>query len=256
MLQLDTNKKRILEYKIDIQGIDYKELEGVLKFTIENVHYGFPLEILSDNILAEVPPLETIVKNLKDKDIIKCKLEVYGEGFYLNPWSGEFQLAKPVKVEAALKGEDEIEGKAVTATLVEKTNRPKEDIKPENIDESEKKKVLTKLFKKIEAAPKKKLISEKVQSKLTEMNNLVDMFTSSSLRNIKNIPKPVKPKKIMVENDPLALMASFGMKNKNIQERLLESIGDNEPDEVCRQLRKMLGNENQDSISLYSKLRG
>lgn len=268
MLQLNTNKKKVLEFSVNIQGVDYKDLEGSLKFTVDDVHYGFPLEIVSDNIIAEIPPLEDIVKGLKDKDIVECKLEVYGDGFYMNPWKGDFQLVRPVKVEADLQEESEYEGKVITATLVEKNCKTKKKESPKKeVSETDRKEVLNTLFKKAEGyksvqkTPTRKNISEVTQKKINKMNDLVDSFFStpkpSKIKTESVRPKPTQVKNNQdIINDPIALMESYGLKNKNVQERLLETIGHNEPDEICRQLKKMLGKSDESSINLYSQLQG
>ncbi len=262
MLQLNTNKKRVLEFSVNIQGVDYQDLEGVLKFTIEDVHYGFPLEIVSEKLTAEVPPLESIVKNLKDKEIVECKLEVYGEGFYMNPWTGDFQLTRPVKVEANLQGEEDIDGKVVTATLVEKTSKPRRKTKKRITEKVNREEVLDELFKKAETKKAStKNVSKKTKTRILEMNSLVDSFVKPTKKNPITKRPVSKPKKIVKKtetviesNDPIKLMESYGLKNKKVQEHLLETVGDGAPDKVCEQLKKMLGKSTENSFDMYSKV--
>ncbi len=107
MLTLNTDENRSLQFEVTLQGIDHKKLNGSLKFVVEGVEYGFPVELLSDHISVEVPPLDDIIKmGLKEGEIIDCKLDVFGEGFYLNPWKGQFKLKTPVRMEARMTADD------------------------------------------------------------------------------------------------------------------------------------------------------
>ena len=109
MISLNTDEKRNLQFEVTIQGIDHKELQGALTFEIESVKYGFPVKILGDHISVEVPPLDNIVKTgLRDNEVVECTLDIFGNGFYLNPWSGKFKLKTPVRMEAKMRYEDDI----------------------------------------------------------------------------------------------------------------------------------------------------
>jgi len=131
MMKLNTDEKRSLQFDVRIEGIDYKELQGSVKFNIDDVEYGFPVKILEDHIAAEVPPLDEIVKKgLENGKEVECKLEVFGDGFYLKPWDGAFKLATPVRVEAKMRADDrpaisetkedkKDPVKSITATLIE-----------------------------------------------------------------------------------------------------------------------------------------
>jgi hypothetical protein len=109
MLTLNTDENRSLQFEVTIQGIDHKKLNGSLKFVVDGIEYGFPVEILSDHISVEVPPLDDIIKiGLREGEVIHCKLDVFGDGFYLNPWNGEFKLKTPVRMEARMTSDDGI----------------------------------------------------------------------------------------------------------------------------------------------------
>jgi len=227
MISLNTDEKRNLQFEVSIQGIDHKELNGAITFEIANVKYGFPVKILADHISAEVPPLDEIVKNgMKDGDIVECKLDVYGNGFYLNPWSGQFKLKTPVRMEARMSVIEDAPDiprpknsqKKMVATLKEESVNEsiddstddfeeqvlyeKEDPRKEklSIDEFERDELLKELFNKVESKLFSKLgnnetIKERkdkavknfksipkdktqnlVESKLNQMNNVVDQF--------------------------------------------------------------------------------
>ncbi len=101
MLKLNTDEIKNLQFEVSIQGINYDELQGSLKFMIEDIEYGIPVKIQKDLVSVEVPPLQEIVaRGMEQGSIVECKLDIFGNGFYLNPWGGQFELQTPVKVEA------------------------------------------------------------------------------------------------------------------------------------------------------------
>lgn len=285
MLKLNTDEKRNLQFEVNIQGINYDELSGSLKFIIEDVHYGFPVKILSDNISVEVPPLDDVVKKgMKDGDIIECKLDIYGNGFFLNPWQGKFQLKTPVKMEAKIRYSDDIitetpkpkkkKEKIVTATLKEQVEELDEDLKAETedgiktvlreepkektLDEIDKEVVLNKLFKKVSkySTPKKTAVAEQkfpkpTSNRVRKIESIVDSILGGKKTVIKEQKRTVKKEVKIVPNDPVSLMESYGMKNKKTQARMIEkakSIGGDDESSIFSTLQKLLGPTNQTSI--------
>ncbi len=282
MLKLNTDEKRTLQFEVSIQGIDYKELTGSLKFIIEDVEYGFPVKILADHIEVDVPPLDDIVlKGLVDDSVAECKLDIFGNGFYLNPWTGNFKLKTPVKMEAKMRYAEDIVSyeppeepvkentpieKSIQATLKEDTTDGKELTK-ENLTKEE---LLETLFERLNEQPqyvkpttgkskpktvskskRKTLVEQKVQQKINKMGNLVERFLSPTTAAPKPKKKVVKRQTtIPVENisDPVALMESLGLKNKKMQKTLMEraevlSGSDNES--IVRALKQMLTNQRE-----------
>ncbi len=101
MLKLNTDEIKNLQFEVSIQGINYDELQGSLKFMIEDIEYGIPVKINQDMVSVEVPPLQEIVaKGMRQGDVVECKLDIFGNGFYINPWGGQFELQTTAKVEA------------------------------------------------------------------------------------------------------------------------------------------------------------
>jgi len=198
MLKLNTDEIRNLQFEVSIQGINYDELQGSLKFIIEGVEYGIPVKIQRDLVSVEVPPLEEIVaRGMKNGDIVECKLDIFGNGFYINPWGGQFELATPVKMEtknfnidnrqpekqvvAELKEEpktnDVLDKEAILEMLFEKLEekgfKTEGYIPPkQTISES---KVLTKIEEKPikSKLTRKQLVEQKIKSKFTSVNSLI-----------------------------------------------------------------------------------
>jgi hypothetical protein len=100
MLKLNIAEKRSLSFDVDIENIDYKQLEGSFKFILDEIEVGIPIKVLGDSILVNIPALNNHIKNMTNDKVVKGVLEVHGSGFHLKPWEGEFQISGPVKVEA------------------------------------------------------------------------------------------------------------------------------------------------------------
>lgn len=289
MLELNTGQQRSLHFEVNIQGVNYEELTGSLKFFIEDVEYGFPVKIMKDQISVNILPLDEIVaKGLRDGDVVECKLEVFGNGFYLNPWSGKFQLKTPVRMEAKVRLEDDMdlivespkkkpkdEEKNITATLseeslfedetddnnyyekLEKIVQQKHDVQPKQETKSKSPK-----SQKVHINEK---TNKKVESKLNEMSSLVDSILGRKLKS-KQTPtqtpkkKPVRRKQPKVieekleytDNDLVELMESVGMKSTRMQKIMLERVEGlaDEPSAKYDILSKMLGLTKPDNFQM------
>ena len=92
VMKLKTNEAKSMQFDIAVHGIDYNVLQGSLKFMIEGVEYGFPVNVLKDEISVDVPALDEVIKRgLIDGSEVECKLDIFGEGFYMSPWQGQFR---------------------------------------------------------------------------------------------------------------------------------------------------------------------
>ncbi len=129
MVTIDFNKNKAVDFEIQLSGIDYSQLKGAMRLVVDGVEYGFPVEIFPDKISCNIPPLKDFLKKqLHEGDKINAKLEVYGSGFYLNPWEGSFEVKSSVTVEAKLidvNGKNKVSAKAILSeSKVEKKKVP------------------------------------------------------------------------------------------------------------------------------------
>jgi len=212
MLKLNINENKSLTFEIQLSGINSEMLTGYLRFEIDEVEYGFPVEFSSETISVEIPPLKNIInKELKEGDILNGKLEVNGNGHFLNPWSGDFQVSNPVKMEAKVYDE---EGDNFIA-------------------EAPKISVSSVVAEKREKFSKKKLI-EKNESK------------KEVVKEIKEV-KPKKKKQLLqnvTEQDIYKYMVYRGTKNKRVQEIIFEQCevkaGSDKPKDIFKEVYKFL----------------
>ena len=198
MLKLNTDEIRNLQFEVSIQGINYDELHGSLKFIIEDVEYGIPVKIQRDLVSVEVPPLQEIVaKGMKNGDVVECKLDIFGNGFYINPWGGQFELATPVKMEAKQFNIDNTqpEKKVVVELKEEKQNTlDKKAILEMLFEKLEEKGFKTDGYKEPKILQEKQVYTAPKQTTKTQLTReeLVQQKIKSKFNNVNNLIKSVK----------------------------------------------------------------
>ena len=130
MLEINVKDTRDVSFEMEISGIGPNDLEGRLRMVIDNIEYGIPAKITETEIKVEIPPLKRLVqRELSEGETFSARLDVFGDGHYLMPWSGEFQVRNPVVVEATIVDGGGTSGKikkpAVKVSVSEnKTTRP------------------------------------------------------------------------------------------------------------------------------------
>jgi len=261
MLKINPDDKRRLKFEVNIQGIDYKLLKGALRFNVNEIEYGFPVEVLEGSISVDIPPLGNIVKNLIDNQEIDANLQVFGEGFFLEPWIGKFEIDIPVKVEAKMIDDNDSKlinenkkAKVQVKSIEEEKeliHEPVEDNNDIKIIKKESKKSIKKIVKKkLKESEMTKLyedlISKKVKSKMDRIRKTVRENIKTT---IKKSPKKVVKKKVIhtkpkkITNESLhQLLESVGIKNKRVQNSLIENAemkSDGDIEVVYENLQKM-----------------
>ena len=109
-MKIKTNQSKELIFETQIRGITKDKLEGEFKVKIDNVNYGFSVEIKEKEIIAKIPPLEEIIKrDLKDGEKVDTTLDIIGDGFHIGRWTGNLQIEKPVEFTMKIKEEKIIE---------------------------------------------------------------------------------------------------------------------------------------------------
>ena len=165
MLNLNVNQNRTLNFEIQLSGIDHKQLTGFLRIIVDSVEYGFKCEISEADISVDIPSLKSLInREIKEGEKLESRLEVFGSGYYLNPWNDSFLVKNPVVLEAKIKEEkDEVlteTPKVVVKTVDSKS--PKADQKLKEMREVVKEKEVVK------SVLKKKLVPPITRETLTE----------------------------------------------------------------------------------------
>lgn len=107
MIKLDISKSKEVKFEMKVDGIDNKDLSGSLRLEIDGIEYGFQVHVESESISVVLPPLKNIItRKLKEGEKISAKLEMNGNGYYLQPWNEEIVIKNGVMVEAKLIDSD------------------------------------------------------------------------------------------------------------------------------------------------------
>ena len=130
MLEINVNKKRAINFEVSLSGIEASQLTGSIRFIIDSIEYGFPVEIQQGNVIAEIPPLSNIIsRTIKEGENINAKLEITGNGYYLNPWNGSFVVKNPIAVEAKITENTEIKTKPKVGVKIKDSTKPTKKVK-------------------------------------------------------------------------------------------------------------------------------
>ena len=125
-IKLTESKK--LEFNMDTVGCSWEDLRGHLRFTFENVEYGFPAEIKDGKVTVEVPPFQSVISARLNESISKNKevvvqgrLDVVAnENNHMSPWIGDVEIEVPVAVR--VKSDKDLQGMLEAAKDIKVTD--------------------------------------------------------------------------------------------------------------------------------------
>jgi len=205
MLNININEEKPLIFEIQLSGINPDALTGYLRLEIESIEYGFPVKFDSEKISVVLPPLKNIIhKELKEGEVLKGRLEANGNGHFLNPWSGEFKVISPIKMEAKIYDESNetlIEAPKVNVSKIVSERKETYRKLKENITQKE------------TPAPKKKEVEIKLLNNVTK-------------------------------EDIFKFMNHMGTKNKSVQKVIYEQcevqVGSDNPKNILKEVYRVL----------------
>jgi len=105
MLTINPNEEKTIHFAVELNGIGCKEMNGHVRFAVNEIEYGFPVFFEGDEILATIPPLSDMFEGkLKNGTVLEARLDLSSpeHNYYFNPWSDEIQIKMPVSVEAKI----------------------------------------------------------------------------------------------------------------------------------------------------------
>lgn len=105
-MRIKLNESKKLEFNMDTIGCSWEDLKGHLRFTFENIEYGFPADFKDGKLVVEVPPFQSVISQSlnesisKNKEVVvKGRLDVVAnENNYVMPWSGDVEIEVPVAI--------------------------------------------------------------------------------------------------------------------------------------------------------------
>lgn len=100
MIDLKTNKKSELTFKLNVEGSPQEAPKARLVIELQNHSYmAIEGEVFKDKVTVEIPPLKSLREEFLPEKT-KCYLEVIiGENYFI-PWQNEFNLKEPISVKA------------------------------------------------------------------------------------------------------------------------------------------------------------
>jgi len=207
MLDINVRDFREITFEMEISGISPSELEGRLRFTVDNIEYGIPAKITESEIKVEIPPLKRIVqRELSEGETFSARLDVYGDNHYMKPWEGEFKIKNPVLVEAKIKGETSSTEPQIKVSVSEGGTRAKKKLNEmkqvtESVKTSSKVKTESRTTKKFQNVDdfKKKLTQEDVFKWLDKNGTKSDQIKEIVYEQTAGQIGSTKPYKILVE---------------------------------------------------------
>jgi hypothetical protein len=127
MIRINTADRKKLKFGVAVSGVQTRDINGVLRLTYEGIEYGFKTEVVDDKLAVEIPPLDNIIKEeLIDGAKLSGRLEVVAEDTFIIPWTDNFKVVKPIKVEATITEDEDIPEKEIS---VKATVTEEEDVK-------------------------------------------------------------------------------------------------------------------------------
>ena len=127
MIELNNNKEKNINFEVQLSGINSDDLNGYLRMEVDGVEYGFSAKISESSISVLVPNLKnTIHRSLRESEVIKSKLEIFGNGHYFKPWEGEIKIKSSVMIEAKITEESSDDKKPEITLKENKKQKPVE----------------------------------------------------------------------------------------------------------------------------------
>jgi len=249
MLKLNVTKEEQLTFEIQIEGVQYDQINSHFKITINEIEYGIPVKVGREIITVDIPPLNKIIASkIHEGDEAEAVLEVIADGRYLTPWKDGITFINPVIVEAKIKKSSVSSGVSLKTKLVEK-KAPK--VVAENL-----KKVKEEDEDPIVDTPQPIEDVEKVKESKSmssgEVEKLLARTISKFALNTENKKVPKKKKEVTLEEfkktltseDVYKYIKKVGSKNPRIQEIVYEqavhAAGNNKPIDVLKEVIKVM----------------
>lgn len=105
-MKLKINESKTFEFNMDTIGCSWEDLKGYFRLTLENVEYGFPVEIKNGVVEVNIPVFKDVLHEdvrsslYKHKEITaKAKLDLVANNeVYIQAWSGDVDIEIPVSI--------------------------------------------------------------------------------------------------------------------------------------------------------------
>jgi len=106
-MKIKLNEPKTLEFNVDTKGCNEEDLKGFLRFTFEDVEYGFPAIFESGIIKVKVPAFQSLLSNRLTESIsnhkevtVNARLDIIANGeAFVTPWNSEIDIEVPIDIQ-------------------------------------------------------------------------------------------------------------------------------------------------------------
>jgi hypothetical protein len=103
MLYLNPDEEKTIHFVVEINGVSNDDMNGYVRFALDEVEYGFPVRFEGDEVVATIPPLNDIFeRKLKNGMVLEARLDLAApdQNYYFKPWEDDITVKMPISVEA------------------------------------------------------------------------------------------------------------------------------------------------------------
>jgi hypothetical protein len=268
-MKLKINKEKIISFDIDINGAEANAFMCRLVIISNGIEYGFPCEINNNHISIKLPIISNVIHGLKDNDILKCKIEIFKDGYYLQPWEGTFEVeADDTPKLNIIDVKEEIESNTNKNNIINESSNYLSQANLKNTEKDDFIKFLLRQLKESKTVYKRnrKNIKEKIDRKIhASRNHISENNRVQQKLNLLQEKKAITNTDLKNKNSPeitlescMSLMSNRGMTKQKSQENLLEKAKEIAGDSISSiydTLEKLLGiNSQKNTIyDMYKK---
>lgn len=268
-MKLKINKEKIISFDIDINGAEANTFMCRLVIISNGIEYGFPCEITNSHISIKLPIISNIIHGLKDNDILKCKIEIFKDGYYLQPWEGTFEVENDDTPKLnIIDVKEEIENNTNKNNIINESSNYLSQANLKNTEKDDFIKFLLRQLKESRTVYKRnrKNIKEKIDRKIhASRNHISENNMVQQKLNLLQEKKVISNTALKNKNSPeitlescMSLMSNRGMTKQKSQENLLEKakeIAGDSMSSIYDTLEKLLGiNSQKNTIyDMYEK---
>ena len=143
-MKLKPEETNVIEFEISVKGVNRYSLTGYLRITIDGMECGFPAKLDASTIKIEVPPLNSLIKKeFHNGDKFPAKLEIVGDGHYMEPWADDIEIDSKFTIDVVnVKTENAPDSDTLHTMIVHEPKidvaEPVEERRPTVVDVTEK----------------------------------------------------------------------------------------------------------------------
>lgn len=268
-MKLKINKEKIISFDIDINGAEANTFMCRLVIISNGIEYGFPCEITNSHISIKLPIISNVIHGLKDNDILKCKIEIFKDGYYLQPWEGTFEVENDDTPKLnIIDVKEEIENNTNKNNIINESSNYLSQANLKNTEKDDFIKFLLRQLKESRTVYKRnrKNIKEKIDRKIhASRNHISENNRVQQKLNLLQEKKAITNTTLKNKNSSeitlescMSLMSNRGMTKQKSQENLLEKakeIAGDSMSSIYDTLEKLLGiNSQKNTIyDMYEK---